>query len=261
VSADAPQLQQVFLNLILNAEQAITGAKRDGRIVFRTRVAAGGRSVCADVIDDGPGIRPEHQAHVFEPFFTTKKVGAGTGLGLSVSYGIVEEHGGRLTVESQPGRTVFTLELPVGAPAAPVEAPSTVGSFRAAGRLALVVEDEVGVADLVATLLRGTGWRVDVAPGGRRGLERVRAASYDLVVSDIRMPDGNGEEFYRRAVAENPALHGRFLFITGDTANVQAWPFLKEANLPLLEKPFQPDAFLDLVRRIVTSLTASGSRA
>ena len=123
------------------------------------------------------------------------------------------------------------------------------------------MEDEPGVADLVVTLLRDTGWRVDVAPGGRRGLECVRETRYDLVVSDIRMPDGNGEEFYRLAVAENPALSGRFLFMTGDTANVHAWRFLKEANLPVLEKPFQPDAFLDLVRRIAISLTASGSRA
>ena len=261
VSADAPQLQQVFLNLILNAEQAITGAGRGGSIMFRTRVARAGRLVLADVIDDGPGISPEHQAHVFEPFFTTKQVGSGTGLGLSVSYGIAEEHGGRLTVESHAGRTVFTLELPAGAPTAPAEAPPTANSFPAAGRLALVVEDEPGVVDLITTLLRETGWRVDVAPGGRRGLECVRATRYDLVVSDIRMPDGNGEEFYRRAVAEHPALRGRFLFITGDTANVHAWPFLKEANLPVLEKPFRPDAFLDLVRRIATSLTASGSRA
>jgi len=118
VSGDAQQLQQVFLNLLLNAEQAIASTGHPGRIVFRTAPDDDGRGVRAQVIDDGPGIPPEVLPRVFEPFFTTKEVGAGTGLGLSVSYGIVSEHGGRLGVESEPGRTAFTLELPASPPEA-----------------------------------------------------------------------------------------------------------------------------------------------
>ena len=124
-----------------------------------------------------------------------------------------------------------------------------------------MVDDEPGVIDLIVTVLRETGWRVDVAPGGRRGLERVRQRRYDLVVSDMRMPDGGGEEFYRSAIMADPALGGRFLFITGDTANVQAWAFLKRARLAVIEKPFAPDVFLEAVRRVAGSLTASGLRA
>jgi signal transduction histidine kinase/ActR/RegA family two-component response regulator len=261
VVGDGQQLQQVFLNLILNAEQAIAAEKRGGRIVFRTRVLEE-PWVRTEVIDDGPGIPPEVLPRVFEPFFTTKEVGAGTGLGLSVSYGIVEEHGGRLTVESEPGRTVFTLELPVGV-APPPESRDVVEAvtFSGKGRHALVVEDEPGVAELVVMLLREHDWKVDVASGGRGAIERVRRQTYDLVVSDIRMADGGGEEFYRVATAEHPALAARFVFVTGDTVNSGAWAFLKAADVTVLEKPFRPEVFLDVVRRVVSGLTASGSPA
>jgi nitrogen-specific signal transduction histidine kinase/CheY-like chemotaxis protein len=253
VTGDAQQLQQVFLNLLLNAEQAIGADGRDGRIVFRTRLGADGHLVRAEVIDNGPGIAPEILPRVFEPFFTTKEVGAGTGLGLSVSYGIVQEHGGRLSVESVPGQTVFTLELPAGAESAP--SPVAVAAAPAApigqGRMALVVEDESSIVEFIQILLRETGWRVDVAPGGRTALDHLRARHYDLVISDMRMPDGDGEDFYRRAVATDQALARRFLFVTGDTANERAWAFLKAVDAPVLEKPFQPDALLEAVRRIV----------
>src|SRR5262245_28380484 len=113
VTGDAQQLTQVFLNLLLNAEQAIAVTGSSGSITFRTRIIDDGLAIRAAVEDNGPGITPEILPRVFEPFFTTKEVGSGTGLGLSVSYGIAQEHGGRLFAESEPGRTVFTLELPV----------------------------------------------------------------------------------------------------------------------------------------------------
>jgi CheY-like chemotaxis protein len=213
-----------------------------------------GRSVIAEVIDDGPGIPQDALPHVFEPFFTTKTVGTGTGLGLSVSYGIVEEHGGHLVVESRPGRTVFRLELPVAQSAAarraaPAGSPMVVTGD---GRAALVVEDEASVLDLVVTILSQTGWRVDVATGGREALERVRSERYDLIVSDIRMPAGDGEQFYRDATTGDPSLASRFIFITGDTANREANSSLVDAGALVIEKPFQPAFFLDAVRRVTS---------
>ena len=259
IAGDPHQLEQVFLNLLLNAEQALLEGQHGGRIVLRTGVAEAGRAVEARVVDDGPGIPADALPHVFEPFFTTKVVGTGTGLGLSVSYGIVEEHGGRLSVESRPGETVFTLALPALRPSElpPAEPAAALQAAKGDGRLALVVEDEPSVLDLIVTLLGQTGWRVDVASGGHAGLERVKGRRYELVVSDMRMPEGNGEEFYRRAVAQDPSLQRRFVFITGDTVNRDAWVFFKNSRVPVIEKPFQPALFLDVVRRVTTPLTPS----
>jgi two-component system NtrC family sensor kinase len=205
-----------------------------------------------DVEDNGPGIAPDVLPRIFEPFFTTKAVGQGTGLGLSVSYGIVEQHGGHLTAESGPGRTVFTVLLPrytsTGA-AARVVGPGLARPV-GAGRAALVVDDEPTILELVVSVLERTGWRVDVASGGRAALARVRQAPYDLVVSDVRMPEGDGEEFYREAVAARPALMHAFIFMTGDTANPAAWDFLQSKSVPVLEKPFKPLDLLAAVERL-----------
>jgi signal transduction histidine kinase len=257
-AGDANQLQQVFLNLLLNAEQAILasgiGDQRIGdRIHIGTaaRVEQGRTWVVIQLADNGPGIPPEVLPRIFEPFFTTKKVGEGTGLGLSVSYGIIQQHGGRLTARSQPGDTVFTLELPAmgrerTGPVDLLPAPArAVGN----GRLALVVDDEESVVELVATLLRESGWRVDVASGGRAALEHLRQGRYELVVSDIRMPDGSGETLYRTATAECQDLAVRFVFMTGDTANPEAWQFLREPNAHVLEKPFTAQALLKMVEQ------------
>ena len=253
INGDAQQLEQVFLNLLLNAEQAIHETKAAGRIALRARLRPDGRAIFAQVVDDGPGIPADALPRVFEPFYTTKTVGMGTGLGLSVSYGIVQEHGGRLTVDSRPGETTFTLELPVTAPPTPRAAAGERRVFDGVGKLVLVVEDEPSVLDLVVTLLGETGWRIDVAPGGRAGLGRVRRNRYDLIVSDIRMPDGDGQEFYEQALAHDPALRHRFIFITGDTAGDESRTFIEGAEVPVVEKPFSPTAFEEAVWRVMTA--------
>jgi two-component system NtrC family sensor kinase len=254
ITGDAQQLEQVFLNLLLNAEQAILEARPQGTIRVRTGTSADRALVYAHVIDDGPGIPPDVVPRVFEPFFTTKIVGSGTGLGLSVSYGILEEHGGKLSVQSRPGETIFTIELVVSrsaetAPAAP--GPRAVP--RGEGRHALVVEDEPSVLDLIVTLLKEYGWSVDVADGGRQGLERVADQTYELIISDMRMADGDGQDFYKAVRAQAPALARRFVFITGDTANPDAWAFLEGAGVPVIEKPFPRSVFEDAVIRVMTA--------
>jgi GAF domain-containing protein/ActR/RegA family two-component response regulator len=259
---DVNQLQQVFLNLLLNAEHAILAVGKGDTIRIRAyeRVESDRRWVVVEFEDNGPGIPSEVMPRIFEPFFTTKKVGEGTGLGLSVSYGIVQQHGGRLTGESLPGRTVFTVELPTtaaveaAAPAAPT-LPAGVYGF---GRRALVVDDEPGMVELVTTLLKDTGWQVEVAATGRSALERVRSTRFDVVLSDIRMPDGSGEDFYRAAVLDQPGLAKRFVFMTGDTANPSPWQFVDEVQAPVLEKPFTADSLFAAIERlsILTARTA-----
>jgi PAS domain S-box-containing protein len=253
ITGDGQQLEQVFLNLLLNAEQAILEARPNGRIVLRTRLRDDRQSILAQVEDDGPGIPQESLQRIFEPFYTTKTVGTGTGLGLSVSYGIVQEHGGRLSVESRPGRTVFTLELPVTTPPAAETTPKERRVYSGVGKAALVVEDEPSVQDLVVTLLGESGWRVDVASGGHAGLERAKHERYDLIVSDIRMPDGDGQEFYQRALAYDPSVRVKWIFITGHTAGDDARAFIDAAEVPVLEKPFSPAQFEEAVWRLMTS--------
>jgi PAS domain S-box-containing protein len=262
VTGDPQQLQQVFLNLVLNAEQAILAAKRGSKITFRTRRSGDGRFVRADVVDDGPGISPADLPHVFEPFFTTKEVGVGTGLGLSVSYGIVQEHDGTLTATSEPGHTVFTLELPVGVVAAVtgVPRPAVLAGLSSQARRALVVEDEPEVADLIQALLTEVGWRVDVAHGGYTGLDQVRQRSYDLIVTDLRMAEGDGAEFYRNAVMENPALKSRFVFMTGDLASPEAMAFLESVKGRVVEKPFAPGQFMEAVQQVEAARREVGVR-
>jgi PAS domain S-box-containing protein len=251
-TGDAQQLEQVFLNLLLNAEQAILEAKPQGEIILSARLREDHNTIVAQVIDDGPGIPPDSLPRIFEPFYTTKTVGMGTGLGLSVSYGIVQEHGGRLSVESQPGRTVFTLELPVVVPPAPEPDDAAHPAIDGVGKAALVVEDEPAVLDLIVTLLGESGWHVDVAAGGRAAFDRLREQHYDLIVSDMRMPDGDGEELYRNALAHDAAHGDRFIFITGDTATHGTWAFLKGTDTPVVEKPFKPRTFEEAVYRVMT---------
>jgi len=197
---DVHQLQQVFLNLLLNAEHAILAVGKGDTIRIRAygRVEGERRWVVVEFEDNGPGIPSEVMPRIFEPFFTTKKVGEGTGLGLSVSYGIVQQHGGRLTGESVPGRTVFTVELPTTAvvePAGPAAPPLPAGVY-GSGRRALVVDDEPGMVELVTTLLKDTGWQVEVAATGRSALERVPNAD----VAAAREPQilGRFEERHAR---------------------------------------------------------------
>jgi CheY-like chemotaxis protein len=214
-------------------------------------------AICAEVIDDGPGVPVEAQSRIFEPFFTTKSPGSGTGLGLSVSYGIIEEHGGRLSVQSRPGETIFALELPATRPpvqAEPIPRPAAAPS--GTGRLALVVEDEPHVLDLIVTLLKEQGWKVDVAPGGRTGLQSVKQRRYDLIISDIKMPDGDGQTFFRGVQAHDAALARRFIFITGDTANSEAWAFLEDSHVPVIEKPFPPAVFEEAVARVMAAASS-----
>lgn len=253
VFADGHQIKQVLLNLLINAEQACIGANGKGTIVVRTTHDRDRGSAVLEVSDDGPGVPEERQGKVFDPFFTTKEVGSGTGLGLTVAYAIVQEHGGRIWLESKSqgsgigdrGATgaSFFIELPVTGQHlnTPVtrapQQPISLEAFK--GLRALVVEDEPALAVAVSEALTDAGFTVDRAGDGEEGLTRLTEQRYDLIVCDLKMPRIDGMQFYRAMAAATPALARRVIFVTGDVAGTDAERFLEETGCRWLSKPFR----------------------
>ena len=258
IMADPHQLQQVFVNILGNARQAIEPFQREGRIVVRTQVLDGW--VTIEFQDNGPGIRPDHLARIFDPFFTTKPAGKGTGLGLSLSYGLIQEHGGRITARSELGHgATFIIELPVA-----VTTPGTVrtsgtpwGSTppmsRPTGQRVLVVDDEQWILDLAGELLRSEGHTVDLAVSGERALELLGNQKYDVIVSDWKMPGLNGIRLYEHLVATKPEMAKRMFFMTGDVVNDTFQAFLAQHELACLSKPFAISEFRLAVARTLTT--------
>jgi two-component system NtrC family sensor kinase len=249
-AADANQLQQVLVNLINNAAQAIASTGRPGTIRIRARSWLDG--VAIDVIDDGPGMSEELAARVFDPFFTTKPEGHGTGLGLSISHGIVKEHGGRITLRTEKGRgATFTVQLPVG----PGTAPAALGTAQRAPapRLrVLVVDDEPHILHYMRATLEAWGHDVEIAEDGDVALERACRESFDVVITDLRMPRLGGREFYEALRSRAPERAARLVFSTGDTIRGDTLAFLESVRRPYLRKPFG----LDELRGLLASIHA-----
>jgi PAS domain S-box-containing protein len=253
VFADGHQVQQVLLNLVINAEQAMLAAKGRGTIVVRTWHDADQESVILEINDDGPGIPDELQPKIFDPFFTTKEVGKGTGLGLTVAYAIVQEHGGRIRLESYPGvGASFYVELPVTGgklPPMPLTPARLQSAAEApAGGSILVVEDEAKLASAVVDALRDAGYLVDHAEDGEMALEKINEQAFDAVICDLKMPRLDGKAFYRMLEAAAPGLAKRVIFVTGDVAGTDAEAFLEESGCRWLAKPFRLGDLLRAVR-------------
>ena len=259
VFADGHQVQQVLLNLVINAEQAMLAAHGRGVLVVRTWHDPDQESVVLEVNDDGPGIPDDLQPKIFDPFFTTKEVGKGTGLGLTVAYAIVQEHGGRLGLESRPDAGAsFYVELPVTgvklqpAPVARGRLQRSVDAVAVAAASILVVEDEAKLANAVVDALQDAGYLVEHAADGEEALNSVKARAFDLVICDLKMPRMDGKTFYRMLAAAAPGLSKRVIFVTGDVAGTDAETFLEESGCRWLAKPFRLG---DLLRAVRDGLT------
>lgn len=243
IIADPDHLHQVLTNLLINAQQAMAGV--EGRRELRLRTALEPGFATIEISDSGPGIAPELRRRVFEPFFTTKPQGEGTGLGLSFSQGLIEAHGGTLTVEDAGPGATFCIRLPIGGRPDLNEAAAPM--VRIAARTALVIDDEPDVADAIAEFLRLDGLQCDTAGNGMEAKRLIGERSYDVIVSDLRMPDMDGPALAAWLDANRPDLSNRIVFATGDTLSASAGQFLAETKRPFMEKPFTPDRLRTLV--------------
>lgn len=254
VSGDAGQLEQVLANLVVNAQHAMLERPGPRRLRIEAGAADAGAAF-VDVTDTGGGVPPEHRSRIFEPFYTTKPPGSGTGIGLSYSLGVAQAHGGSLEMlRTSTEGTTFRLRLPASRPtvapglrhAAP-EPPAGVDERRAA----LVVDDEPELAHALARLLEKEGFTVAAVASGRRACELLAAGDFQLVLSDLRMPELDGPGLFAWIEAHRPELAPRTGFVTGDTMGAASVRFLTRTGRPFLEKPFDRAS----VRRIVRDLT------
>ena len=248
--ADTHQLQQVVVNLATNAHHAMREINGPRRLTLTTRAEPGDR-VSLEIADTGPGIPPDVARRIFEPFFTTKPVGLGTGLGLSICKGIVERHGGTVALDPGPGRGArFRIELPIGVPQIGT---STEASTPVRGLRVLIVDDEPNVAEVAAEMLIYDGHVADVVTSGQQALERLARSQYDIVLTDVKMPDLDGPGLYRTIRQLHPELASRVAFFTGDTLSPTTSAFLADSGAVCVRKPFSINSLRAAVNRIASS--------
>jgi CheY-like chemotaxis protein len=204
------------------------------------------------VSDSGQGIPSQDLPHVFEPFFTTKEFGHGTGMGLSVVYGIVQQHGGTIHLDSRPGHgTMVTIRLPAGVAAAVVAAPSARRPTYHGGETILIVEDEAEVRGILGQILTGLGYAVHQANDGREALQMIteRSCDIDLVITDVVMPHLGGKELYHAVRDLGPAP--AFLFSSGYAESLVHEGLGEEGRVAFIAKPYGIDALAAKVREVL----------
>ncbi|MCB1918836.1 MAG: response regulator [Candidatus Competibacteraceae bacterium] len=251
ILADADQLHQVMSNLIINAQQALQEHPAPRRIVLSSYYDRTDELIRITVADNGPGIPADIIGRVFEPYFTTKPVGAGLGAGLAVSLGIIEAHGGTLTVECpENAGTIFTIKLPAMSPEsrrrdADIEAEECRRQLSV-----LVIDDEEDIRETLAEILESKEYRVTLAASGRKALEWIEASPFDVILLDIRMPDRDGLSLHEEIQRRWPDQSSRVIFVTGDTLTPSLAEWAGQRGCPVIEKPFLPSE----VHRFVAEL-------
>lgn len=253
VPGDADRLRQLLVYLVMNAEQALRRKEGARRLAVSVLKASGPPGAVRVVVaDNGPGVLAELRERIFEPLFTTLASGEGTGMGLPLCRGIVADHGGELRLEEGDGEGCrFTFDLPLVAASAPsptAEAPVVSPGPRAI----LVVDDEADLAALMCDTLELAGHHVESAPNGAAALGRLAKQHYDLVLSDIRMPELDGPGLHRAIQERHPALARRFVFVTGDTLSPETAAFVRAVGAPVVMKPFDLEDLVRTVNRVLS---------
>ncbi len=260
--ADSHQLQQVFLNVLTNAEQAMLESHGKGHLMIRTRADAQNARIVVEIEDDGPGIPESYLTRIFDPFFTTKEVGKGTGLGLSLSYGMIKEHGGNIYARSRLGEgSTFVIELPVigRLQDEPIVAPELMPQALqfenlVRGKRILVVDDEKYILDFFVEVFHTLPVLVDTAGDGRVAMHKMQAEEYDLVVTDFKMPQMSGRELFNWIKENRPNLATRIIFVTGDTVSVETRSFFEDNHNRYLAKPFKIEEVKEVIQQALESI-------
>ncbi len=240
ILGDRYQLQQVFLNVITNAQHALEDhpLPRSLEVV----ITSSGDNYTVSVIDNGEGIPPEVARKIFDPFFTTKPVGKGTGLGLSLSYGIIKDHGGDITIESQSGSgTTANIIFPrlTEKRHQKSEKPKQGASWKhLAGRRILVVDDEKTICEFLKASLSPVGMDITIAHSLKDAMEILRDTSPDIILTDVRLRDGDGFHLYDEVKASGNVRPGHFAFMSGDIVSEQTLEKLQNSKCPHIQKPF-----------------------
>jgi len=257
---DMHQLQQVLLNLVNNAIQAMVADGQPSRLRLVTRQGDG--EVMVQAVDNGHGIQPTHLAHIFDPFFTTKAEGEGTGLGLSISRAAVEAHGGRIAVESRVDEgTTFTLWLPISIEPGVVYVseqahPEAIEEAVPPAGTVLVVDDELHVRNWLEKILVGLGYRVDVATSGEAALEFLDKGDYGAILTDYMMPALDGIKLYEALGEQRPHLQSRLVMMSG-AIDRQLDRFVRTHQILFLQKPFNAQQLVEVLRRIASCQPAT----
>ena len=252
--ANTGQLQQVFLNIVINAEQAMAMAHVTGKLSIKTEIV--NSKIRVSIADNGVGITKENLNKLFDPFFTTKGDNGGTGLGLSISYGIIKEHKGKIKVKSIAGKgATFIIELPIisqtGEPEktlseVPVRKPKGVLN---SGKRIFVIDDEPNICRVLYRLLSSNGYDVETVSNAQQAIDKLKDANlYDLILLDLKMPGINGIEFYEAMEKIDPLLPNKVICITGDIISTQNKEFLEKAKLPCVTKPFSVEELMLTVK-------------
>jgi CheY-like chemotaxis protein len=252
--ADAGLLQQVFLNIILNAEQAMNLAHGKGsKLTIKTERL--NNAIRTSFRDNGPGIARQNMDKLFSPFFTTKEVGQGTGLGLSVAHGIVTQHGGKIYAESRLGRgATFFVELPIVTKdeQLKLDEPVAVEPKSTSKARILVVDDEPIVQDFLTAALTEEGHEVDTVNNGEDAMEKLGNEEYDVILLDIKLPGMSGIEIYEQLQKSSKSLTRKVIFITGDVMSVDTMVYIKSSQTPYITKPFEAARLLEEIDRIIS---------
>ena len=252
VMGDPDQLRHVLTNLIVNAQHALQAVEGPRKLRITTSYSKKNDSVAIKVKDNGPGIPEDIRLRIFEPLYTTKDVGKGTGIGLALCHRIIEAHGGTIEVESPQGDgAAFAIRLPCTAARTDAQNAKRTGRRVSNATRVLVIDDEEEVGETVMDILQNEGHEVDVVTTGGLALEKIKQGRYDIILSDIRMPEMDGPHFFRELAKVDPRQIEALAFITGDTLSPDVRDFLDSCERPYLEKPFAPADLRELVGLLI----------